>query len=147
MASYGQKPAEYQFPPYDFVVFSSNTSRLLVTQTKFDEESLRHSIESAWLMGVIPPSTVTFYKNGIQTGQESSTFILIGSLSGNEFSQKPLVKKTETFLSLDKYENMREELQRQGNAYILKEESNHKEYVLTWYEWAQEAKLPAQADL
>jgi len=59
------------------------------------------------------------------------------SLTENKVTETPLFKKTETFLSLDKYENMREELKKQENAYVLADESNNKEYVLTWYEWEQ----------
>ena len=140
--SYGLKTAAYQLPSYDFVVFSDNRNNHFENMQKytfeFDEELLRHSIAVAKRMSSIPPIVVTFYKNGVQTENALCGFLLT-PLNGKELQKNPLVKKTETFSSLDDYKNRHEELQQQGNSYILKKESNsNNEYVLTWYEYQKE---------
>lgn len=146
MKSYGQKTTEYQLPPYDFVVFSNNIYLVANVQYctfEFDEEHLQHSIEFARRMSSIPSTMVTFYKDGIQTGRELCGLFLKMNLKEEELPpDKPLVKKTETFSSLDDYENRCEKLKKQGNTYILEKESNgnteNKEYILIWYEYQKE---------
>lgn len=152
MKSYGQETTEYQLPPYDFVVFCENIHSHLVkdknnvqeyTMFEFDKEGLRQSIKFARYMSSIPPIVVTFYKDGVQIGEELMGFLMkMDLLTGKEFPETPLVKKMETFPSLDDYKNRSVELKKQGNTYILEKESNgnteNKEYVLIWYEYQKE---------
>jgi len=154
MASFGQNSWEIQLPPYDFVVLCKNINSHLVKDKNdmqeytifvFDEEDLISSIAVTRLMGAIPPIVVTFYKDGIQTDRYLSAYFPKNDLTKKEIPKTPLVKKTETFSSLDDYENRREELQKQENTYIFEEKpewferfkeiNENKGYVLTWYEY------------
>ncbi len=118
-----------QIPPYDFLIIDYIGTTIFFT-TPLEPDVIIEAVERTKNMGAIPPTTITLYNKGKIVGRFSCGLRVPAN-------QQPKVKLfSKECVDQRHYNNKKKRILRgKKKVYILKDDTNPKEYTLDWYEY------------